>query len=78
MYYFNGFSNANYALSEVHDPARTLWIAGPLFITIVTAFYLLCNIAYYAAASKEEITSLGRLVTALLFKNVWGPKLRDF
>jgi amino acid transporter len=69
-----GFSNANYALSEVHNPARTLRIAGPLAIIIVTVFYLLCNIAYYAAASKEEITNSGRLVAALLFKNVWGPR----
>lgn len=74
MYGFNGFSNANYALSEVQNPARTLRIAGPLSIMVVAAFYLLCNIAYFAAASKEEITSSGRLVAALLFKNVWGPK----
>jgi len=72
---FNGFSNANYALSEVHNPTRTLRIAGPLSIIVIAAFYLLCNIAYYAAGSKEEITSSGRLVASLLFKNVWGPKV---
>lgn len=69
-----GFSNANYALSEMHNPGRTLRIAGPLAIITVTVFYLLCNIAYFAAASKEEITGSGRLVAALLFKNVWGEK----
>ncbi|KIM37286.1 hypothetical protein M413DRAFT_77300 [Hebeloma cylindrosporum] len=74
IYCFIGFSNVNYALSEVHNPARTLRIAGPLSIIVVTIFYLLCNVAYYAAASKEEITSSGRLVAALLFKNVWGPR----
>lgn len=57
----------------MRDPARTLRIAGPLAIITVTAFYLLCNIAYFAAASKEEITGSGRLVAALLFRNVWGP-----
>ncbi|KAF4613515.1 hypothetical protein D9613_008166 [Agrocybe pediades] len=69
-----GFSNANYALSEMHNPGRTLRIAGPLAIITVTVFYLLCNIAYFSAASKEEITGSGRLVAALLFKNVWGEK----
>ncbi|KAJ3506123.1 hypothetical protein NLJ89_g7043 [Agrocybe chaxingu] len=69
-----GFSNANYALSEMHNPARTLRIAGPLAIVTVTVFYLLCNIAYFAAASKEEITGSGRLVAALLFRNVWGER----
>ncbi|KAH9481926.1 High-affinity methionine permease [Psilocybe cubensis] len=68
-----GFSNANYALAEMRDPARTLRIAGPLAIVTVTVFYLFCNIAYFAAASKEEITGSGRLVAALLFRNVWGP-----
>ncbi|KDR72257.1 hypothetical protein GALMADRAFT_102004 [Galerina marginata CBS 339.88] len=67
-----GFSNANYALSEMENPARTLRIAGPIAIITVTIFYILCNIAYFAAATKEDITDSGRLVAALLFKNVWG------
>ena len=78
IYCFDGFSNANYALSEVHNPARTLRIAGPLSIIVVATFYLLCNIAYFAAASEEEITSSGRLVASLLFKNVWGSKAERF
>ncbi|KAF8193407.1 high affinity methionine permease [Pholiota molesta] len=69
-----GFSNANYALAEMHNPGRTLRIAGPLAIITVTVFYLLCNVAYYAAASKSEIVGSGRLVAALLFHNVWGKK----
>jgi len=68
-----GFSNANYALAEMKNPAKTLRIAGPLAIITVTLFYLLCNFAYFSAASKEEITGSGRLVAALLFRNVWGP-----
>ncbi|KAF9483230.1 amino acid transporter [Pholiota conissans] len=69
-----GFSNANYALSEMHNPGRTLRIAGPLALITVTFFYLLCNVAYYAAASKGEIVGSGRLVAALLFRNVWGER----
>lgn len=67
-----GFSNANYALSEMDNPARTLRIAAPLALVTVTIFYLLCNIAYFSAVSKEDITGSGRLVAALLFRNVWG------
>lgn len=72
---FVGFSNVNYALAEVHNPARTLRIAGPLAMVVVTVFYLLCNLSYLAAASKQEITGSGRLVAALLFKNVWGSRM---
>lgn len=35
---------------------------------------MLANIAYLASASKEEITGSGRLVAALLFRNVYGPR----
>lgn len=69
-----GFSNVNYALSEVKNPKRTVRIAGPLAIAVVTVLYMLANIAYFAGASKEEITGSGRLVAALLFRNVYGPR----
>ena len=69
-----GFSNVNYALAEVKNPQRTVRIAGPLAIGVVTVLYLLANIAYFAGATKDEITSSGRLVAALLFRNVYGAK----
>ena len=69
-----GFSNINYALSEVKNPKRTVKIAGPIAILVVTILYILANIAYFAAASKQEITGSGRLVAALLFKNVFGDR----
>ncbi|KAG6853729.1 hypothetical protein C0991_001967 [Blastosporella zonata] len=69
-----GFSNVNYALGEVKDPKRTVRIAGPLAIAVVTVLYLLANIAYFAGASKEDITTSGQLVAALLFRNVYGPR----
>ncbi|KAF8907294.1 amino acid/polyamine transporter I [Gymnopilus junonius] len=72
LWSYVGFSNANYALSEMDNPARTLRIAAPLALVTVTIFYLLCNIAYFSAVSKEDITGSGRLVAALLFRNVWG------
>ena len=74
LWSFVGFSNVNYALSEVKNPARTIRIAGPLALTVVTVLYMLANIAYFAGAPKEEITNSGRLVAALLFRNVYGPK----
>ena len=56
------------------NPQRTVRIAGPLAIGVVTILYLLANIAYFAGATKDEITSSGRLVAALLFRNVYGAK----
>ena len=78
LWSFTGFSNVNYALSEVKNPARTIRIAGPLALGVVTVLYMFANVAYFAGASKEEITNSGRLVAALLFKNVYGPKAERF
>lgn len=75
IYSFIGFSNANYALSEMHNPARTIRIAGPLAIIAVAILYLFSNIAYFAGASKDEIIHSGRLVVSLLMRNVWGTKI---
>ena len=75
---FIGFSNANYAMSEMKNPKRTIKIAGPLAVAVVTALYILSNIAYLAGASKEEIVKSGRLVVSLLMKNIWGERIERF
>ncbi|BEJ12726.1 hypothetical protein CspHIS471_0211860 [Cutaneotrichosporon sp. HIS471] len=75
---FVGYHNANFALSEVKNPKRTIRIAGPMAIGLVTVLYILANIAYFAAASKEEITGSGTLVASLLFHNVYGDKAARF
>jgi len=70
---FVGYSNANYALSEVRDPVRTIKRAAPLAMVFVTIVYLLVNIAYFAAVSKADILGSRRIVAALFFRNLYGP-----
>ncbi|KAF4564884.1 hypothetical protein EYR40_011058 [Pleurotus pulmonarius] len=71
---YAGWSNVNYVLNEVKDPIRTLKIAGPLGLGICATLYVLANVAYFAAATKEEITNSGVTVAALFFKNVFGTQ----
>jgi hypothetical protein len=59
---FIGYSNANYALSEVKDPVRTIKRAAPLAMIFVTTFYLFVNVAYFAAVSKSDILGSRRIV----------------
>jgi amino acid transporter len=58
---FIGYSNANYALSEVRDPVRTIKRAAPLAMALVTTVYLFVNIAYFAAVSKADILGSRRI-----------------
>ncbi len=67
-----GYSNANYALSETKNPVRTLKIAVPLAVGVISILYMLVNIAYFAADPREDILTSGHLVAALLFRNVFG------
>ena len=71
---YYGYAGVNYTLSEVKNPKRTVKIAGPVSVAAVTLLYLLANIAYFAGATKQEIATSGRLVAALLFRNVYGPQ----
>ncbi|TFL03428.1 high affinity methionine permease [Pterulicium gracile] len=68
-----GYSNANYALTEIKNPVPTLKKAGPLAIIGITILYMLVNVAYFAAVPKEDILNSGRTVAALFFRNMFGP-----
>ena len=59
---FAGYSSANYVLSEVRDPVRTIKRTNPIALTFVTVTYLLANVAYFGAVSKNDILGSGRIV----------------
>ena len=58
-----GYSNANYALTEIKDPIVTIKRAAPTALLSITLLYFLVNIAYFAVVDKEEIVGGGRIVT---------------
>ncbi|KAG6844862.1 hypothetical protein H0H87_002985 [Tephrocybe sp. NHM501043] len=70
---FIGYSNANYALSEVKDPIRTIKRAAPLAMLCVAMVYMFVNVAYFAVVSKGDILGSRRIVAALFFRNLFGP-----
>ncbi|KZT62116.1 amino acid transporter [Calocera cornea HHB12733] len=71
---YAGWSNVNYVLNNVKNPVRTLKIAGPLGLGICFVFYLFANIAYFSAATPQQIKSSGVTVASLFFGNVFGSQ----
>lgn len=69
---FVGYSNANYALSETKNPVRTLKFAAPIGMGSISILYMLTNVSYFAAVTREEMLSSKRLVAASLFRNMYG------
>ncbi|KAF4950322.1 hypothetical protein FSARC_13240 [Fusarium sarcochroum] len=72
IFAFGGYDNINAVLSEVHNPRKTLKIALPLSIGTVSLLYILANIAYFAAVSKEDFLEAKVTVAATLFQNMFG------
>ncbi|KAK3357722.1 phosphatidylinositol 4-kinase-like protein [Lasiosphaeria hispida] len=72
LYAYSGWENANYVLTEVRDAPRTLRKAAPIAIAAVTILYILANVAYFAAMSKQDMSDSGVVVAAKFFQNVLG------
>ncbi|KAK9361282.1 amino acid permease-domain-containing protein [Lipomyces starkeyi] len=72
VYSYRGWENANYVLSELENPRRTLAVAAPLAIGGVMVLYVLANVAYFAVIPKYEIAQSGVIVAGLFFRRVFG------
>ncbi|KAK8018700.1 hypothetical protein PG991_007890 [Apiospora marii] len=57
IYSYKGWENANYVIGELKHPRKTLVVAAPIAIGGVTILYVLANVAYFAAISKEEMAN---------------------
>ncbi|AMD22458.1 HHL312Wp [Eremothecium sinecaudum] len=73
---FVGYSNINYALGEVKNPVRTLKIAAPVSLILLTVLYLFVNIAYFAVIPKAEIYATKSRIAVNFFGAVFGQKAR--
>ncbi|KAJ5204483.1 uncharacterized protein N7498_005362 [Penicillium cinerascens] len=72
VFSFQGYDNLNAVMSEVKNPQRTLRIALPTAMGMVTILYVLVNIAYFAGVSRDEFLGSDLTIAASLFKNVFG------
>ncbi|KAG6843758.1 hypothetical protein H0H93_000231, partial [Arthromyces matolae] len=71
---FIGYQGANYVLSEVKDPIRTMKRGAPLAMLFVTLVYIFVNIAYFAAVSKNDILESRRIVVYIFFFEPYPPQ----
>ncbi|PSS37483.1 hypothetical protein PHLCEN_2v690 [Hermanssonia centrifuga] len=77
LFAYSGWSNINYVMNNVKNPVRTLKIAGPLGLGICATLYVLANVAYFAAATKEEIAKSGVTVASLFLGKVFGSEAQN-
>ncbi|KKF95679.1 High-affinity methionine permease [Ceratocystis platani] len=72
LYSYSGWENANYVLTEVRNPERTLKRAAPIATIIVMTFYVLANIAYFAVFQRDTMAEEGIVLAPDFFKSVYG------
>lgn len=72
IYSYKGWENANYVVSELKHPKKTLAIAAPIAIGGVTILYVLANVAYFAAIPKSDLAKSEVIVAGLFFRNIFG------
>ncbi|KAI1343388.1 amino acid permease-domain-containing protein [Xylariaceae sp. FL0016] len=77
IYCFRGYSTANQVLSEVKNPVRTLKIAAPVALGIVSLAYLAVNIAFFLVVDKEDFKSSGVIVAGIFFRNIFGETIGE-
>lgn len=77
LYSFRGYSTANQVLSEVRNPIRTLKIAAPVALSLVSLGYILANISYFLVVSKEDFRSSGVVIAGHFFKNIFGEVIGE-
>lgn len=69
---YGGWNSIHTVSNEIKDPVRTLKIAGPVSLTIITVTYLAINLAYLVVIPGEDIVNSGQLVGSLLFERMFG------
>ncbi|PIL33082.1 transporter [Ganoderma sinense ZZ0214-1] len=74
LFSYAGWSNVNNVMNDVKNPIRTLKIAAPLALGVCAVLYILANVSYFAAATKDEIMGSGVTVASLFFRKIFGVK----
>uniref|UniRef100_A0A8D2L2G8 b(0,+)-type amino acid transporter 1 n=1 Tax=Varanus komodoensis TaxID=61221 RepID=A0A8D2L2G8_VARKO len=69
LWSFDGWNNLNYVTEEIKKPEVNLPKAMMIAIPLVTCFYLLVNVSYFAAMTPAELLSSGAVAIT------WGHKV---
>lgn len=71
---YGGWNSIHTVSNEIIDPVRTLKIAGPVSLGVITITYLVINVTYLYVIPDKEFVSSGQLIGAVLFEKVYGQR----
>ncbi|SPO06501.1 related to high affinity methionine permease [Cephalotrichum gorgonifer] len=74
VFSYSGYANAFNVVNEIKRPIPVIKRHGGISVLIVAILYMLCNIAYFAAVSKEEFASSGQIAASIFFTTVFRSR----
>ncbi|KAJ5460822.1 amino acid transporter [Penicillium daleae] len=72
IFSYAGYQNVFGLANEIKNPVKKLRWSAPLSLIIVTILYILVNVAYFSAASREEILASKQIAASIFFEKVFG------
>ncbi|KAE8346699.1 hypothetical protein BDV24DRAFT_147360 [Aspergillus arachidicola] len=72
IFSYSGYTNAFSVVNEIKNPIKTLRWSAPFSLLLVTSLYILVNVAYFSAASREEILNSKQIAAGVFFQKVFG------
>ncbi|KAI9038215.1 amino acid transporter [Aspergillus affinis] len=72
IFSYAGYTNAFSVANEIKNPVKTLRWSAPFSLILVTGLYILVNVAYFSAASREEILNSKQIAAGIFFEKVFG------
>lgn len=75
LYCFRGYNTANTVLGSLKRPIPTLKRSAPIALSLVSASYLLTNLAYFAVIPAASLRNLDTLIAAHFLRQVFGSNV---
>ncbi|KAE8159971.1 amino acid permease-domain-containing protein [Aspergillus tamarii] len=72
IFSYSGYTNAFSVVNEIKNPIKTLRWSAPFSLILVTSLYILVNVAYFSAASREEILNSKQIAAGVFFQKIFG------
>ncbi|KAF5860881.1 hypothetical protein ETB97_000972 [Aspergillus alliaceus] len=72
IFSYSGYTNAFSVVNEIKNPIKTLRWSAPFSLILVTSLYILVNVAYFSAASREEVLNSKQIAAGLFFQKLFG------
>ncbi|OOQ86681.1 high affinity methionine permease [Penicillium brasilianum] len=72
VFSYAGYQNVFSLANEMKNPVKRLRWSAPLSLIVVAILYILVNVAYFSASTREEILASKQIAASIFFQKVFG------